>query len=60
MKTKPNSPDPVIDEIREVRRQISSKCGHDPEQLAAYYQELQKQYADRLIGASSKTDQPAA
>jgi hypothetical protein len=60
MNTTPSSSDPVIDEIREVRRQISSKCGHDPEQLTAYYQELQKQYTDRLIGPASQSDQPAA
>ena len=60
MNTKPKSPDPVIDEIREIRRQISSKCGHDPVQLAEYYQEIQKQYADRLIGTPPQADQPAA
>ena len=41
--------DPVIDEIREVRRRISEQCGHDPERLVAYYMELQQQFADRLI-----------
>jgi len=41
--------DPVIDEVREVRHQISARFEHDPERLVAYYMELQKQYEDRLI-----------
>ncbi len=41
--------DPVIEEIREVRHQISERCGHDPSRLVAYYMELQKQYKDRLV-----------
>jgi hypothetical protein len=32
----PTLNDPVIDEIREVRRRISERVGHDPAQLAAY------------------------
>jgi hypothetical protein len=51
MKMKPNdpAPDPVIDEIREVRHQISARFDHDPSRLVAYYMELQKRYQDRLI-----------
>lgn len=44
--------DPVIDEIRQVRHEISAEFDHDPVRLVAYYMELQKQHADRLI----KTD----
>ncbi len=43
------SSDPVIEEVREVRRRISEECGHDPEKLVAYYMELQQQFGDRLI-----------
>jgi hypothetical protein len=42
--------DPVIEEVREVRRRISARVGHDPTRLVAYYIELQKQYQGRLIG----------
>jgi hypothetical protein len=42
-------PDPVIDEIREVRHRISARFDHDPARLVAYYMELQEQYRDRLI-----------
>ena len=55
--------DPVIDEIRQVRHQISEEYGHDPARLVAYYLELQKQHADRLIAGaknSESTETPAA
>ena len=41
--------DPVIEEVREVRHQISARVGHDPARLVAYYIELQRQYLGRLI-----------
>lgn len=31
------TPDPVIDEIREVRSRISARFGHDPRRLVAHY-----------------------
>jgi len=43
--------DPVIDEVREVRHQISERFGHDPERLVAYYMELQEKFRVRLIHA---------
>jgi len=42
-------PDPVIDEIREIRHRISAMCDHDPAKLVAYFQKIQEQYSDRLI-----------
>ena len=45
--------DPVIDEIREVRRRISARFDHDPERLVAYYVELQRRYQDRLMEPKS-------
>lgn len=41
--------DELIDEIREVRRQISEKVGHDPQKLIEHYMEMQKKYAERLV-----------
>ena len=55
--------DPVIEEIRAVRRRISAQFDHDPDKLVAHYMELQKQYADRLIGSpkeSAPNDETAA
>jgi hypothetical protein len=45
----PNQSDPVIDEIRARRHEISARFGHDPARLVAYYMELQAQYGDRLM-----------
>jgi len=42
-------PDPVIDEIREIRHSISASCDHDPAKLVAYLMRYQKQFRDRLI-----------
>ena len=38
--------DPVIDEVREVRRRISARFNHDPARLVAYYIQLQEEYRD--------------
>jgi hypothetical protein len=51
-------PDPAIQEIREVRHQISAEFDHDPRKLLKFYMEFQKQYADRLIKAPVKRDCP--
>ena len=54
--------DPVIEEIREIRHNISARFGHDPERLVAHYAELQERYRDRLlrtVPTSEQTDTPA-
>jgi hypothetical protein len=51
-------PDPVIDEIREIRHRISASCDHDPAKLVAYLMQYQEQFRDRLI--YDPTEQPAA
>lgn len=43
------TPDPIVDEVRQVRHEISARFGHDPVRLAEYYMELQEQYRDRLV-----------
>ncbi len=35
--------DPVIDEIRKVRDEISRECGYEPRKLVDYYKRLQKE-----------------
>lgn len=52
-----NDDDPVIDEVRKVRRQISARFDHDPARLIAHYLELQKQYQDRLIDSPSTKEE---
>ena len=46
---KPKQSDPVVDEVRDIRRRISARFDHDPEKLVAYYVELQKKYQDKLV-----------
>ena len=41
--------DPVIDEIRTVRRKISASYGHDVRKMIADHMKQQRRYADRLI-----------
>jgi len=48
--------DPIIDEIREVRHQISARVDHDPARLVAYYMKLQEQYRDRLVDTSTTSE----
>ena len=55
-----NRPDPVIDEIRQIRHEISAQFGHDPARLVAHYMELQKQYKDRLIGLDEEPISPVS
>ena len=41
--------DVTIAEIRQVRHDISARLGHDPQQVIAYYIELQPQYTGRCL-----------
>jgi len=36
-------PDPLVDEVREARHEISRECGHDIWKLYARYEAMQKQ-----------------
>jgi hypothetical protein len=48
--------DPPVEEVRELRRRISARFDHDPDQWVAYYLRLQEQYKDRLIDTAKKKD----
>ena len=52
--------DPVIEEIREIRHQISARFGHDPERLFEHYMRLQEEYRDRLVGTPRDNDRSAS
>jgi hypothetical protein len=47
---KADAADPVIDEIRETRHQISARLGHDARRLVEHYLQKQEQHRDRLLG----------
>lgn len=41
--------DPSVDEVRQIRREMSARFGHDPVRLVEYLMEFQEQYRDRLV-----------
>ena len=53
-------PDPVIDEVRRVRREISAEYGNDPARMLEYYEELQARLKDRLVDYGGGERRPAA
>lgn len=42
-------PDPVIERIRTVRREISKECNHDPKVLVAHYRAMEKRFKNRIL-----------
>jgi hypothetical protein len=52
----PDRSDPVIDEIREVRKRISAQVDYDPVRLVAFYMNLQERHKDRLLTTPRSTD----
>ena len=49
----------AIAEMREVRRQISEECDHDPRKLIAYYKELQLRHKERLLRPEESNEEVA-
>jgi RNA binding exosome subunit len=45
--------DDVVEEVREIRRRMWAEFDYDIDKMAAYFMELDKQYADRLVDAHS-------
>lgn len=41
--------DEAIEAIRAVRHAISAECQHDTHRLIQHYQQMEKQYADRML-----------
>jgi hypothetical protein len=46
---KHEDPDPLIDEIYEIRKKISREHGDDLDRLLDHYAEYERQFSDRLI-----------
>lgn len=51
--------DPVIERIRNVRRNISEAHGHDTEKLIKHYQELQKKTKRKFFKKEIKENKVA-
>ena len=47
--------DPVIERIREVRRQISAEYDHDPKKLLTHYRQMEENYKDRILKEKKTT-----
>jgi hypothetical protein len=62
MARKLRTSDPLIDEVRRVKREISAEFDHDPAKLIAHLTEYQKQFVDRFADVPLKDDKrkPAA
>ena len=41
--------DEAIEAVRAVRHAISAEHGHDTHRLVRHYQEMERQYADRMV-----------
>jgi hypothetical protein len=55
--------DDAVEEVREIRRQISAEFDDDPIKLGEYYMELQKRHVDRVVYppiSSKKESRPDA
>ena len=48
--------DPIIQEIREIRRQIMAECDNDPDKLFAHYRKVQEELAGthRIVSGSPR------
>jgi len=48
---KPTHPrtDPLIDEVRAIRKEISDEFGNDVVRLCEHLRQVEKQYADRIV-----------
>jgi len=49
MKEPRSAVDDAVEEVRQIRRQISARFNHDPVKLAEHYMERQERHGDRLI-----------
>jgi hypothetical protein len=52
--------DPIVDEVRQIRHEMSARFAHDPVRLIEYLMEFQEQYRDRLVPAPSVPGKSAA
>ena len=52
--------DDAVEEVREIRMQISARFDHDLHKLAEHYMELQKRHADRLIDPTTLRNRRSA
>ncbi len=50
--------DPLIDEVRAIRRAISEQFGNDVDRLCDHLQELERQHPERLVEPTAPPEGP--
>jgi hypothetical protein len=53
IRTPPDTPDPLIDEVRAIRLSISEQYGHDLDRLVEHLREVETRYKDRMVRPAS-------
>jgi hypothetical protein len=46
--------DPIVEEVRTIRRQIEAEFHNDPEELFRHLQKMEEQFKDRLVCGKPK------
>lgn len=41
--------DPIVEEVRQIRREIERQCGSSPDEYYEHLRRLQQQWQDRLV-----------
>ena len=54
------SADPLIDEVRAIRRSISEQFGNDVDRLCDHLQELERQHPERVVQPARPLEGQAA
>lgn len=52
-------PDPLIDEVRELRRKVSEECGHDLDRLFDKLRQIQADWPGPVLRADEQTGSDA-
>jgi len=50
--------DPIVEEVRKVRKAIEAACDSDPAKYAKHLRQVELKYADRLVRRGSKPALP--
>ena len=46
--------DPIVEEVREARRRLAEKCGHDLKRIVAYIRRREEESGHKIVDLSRK------
>jgi hypothetical protein len=49
--------DPIVEEVREARRRLAEKCGHDLKKIVAYIRKREQENGRKVVDLSAKRAQ---